>query len=718
MILEQVSPSQIEAFEDCERRWYFKSPLRIKEPQNKYAGRGQGLHTKNEAYLKTGVLPPESDPDYRLIKAGTAILPTPGPDLVVEAPVQMATWPESGGGPAGPKFFGFIDLVHARGGVPTYVDHKSIGKTKNAKTSIELLHNTQLMMYARSLWYLAPDFTFAGPKSREGEAKASREQFIHLQAFVAEWSHADVVRIQHAYIHTKNKKKTAWTREVVVERESVELFWEKKLVVIHAMAAIVSDNPVSLETVQKLRGNPESCDKYPPDGCPYRAQCGFTTQPGSRFRSVARGLTQKQDAPKGLVNLMGLKETIAAKKAENAARAAAAAAAAGGAPLPPVAAQPKLEGVAEKPAPSAAAAPAVKIATGIVPPDAVVEQWACIKCEVKLFEIEPGTYEHPKANASVSGKKCVHDGRKALTRKDVFPWKGASEGEEDEDKDEDEDERAEDGGEVKTGAAEVQPEVSLFQKKVAELVAAGLLQDAAERAAKSVLADQAAKAAAAASLSAKVAPLPPLAAEPTKKGRPKKRDEQKAIEAKAFADLKAADAKASEAAARVAALPLMTPLEQAKAAAVVMGTASEVARLTCNFVGCGRGLISGTTDVMGAPPPMLCPVHGNPNPVTVVPFFRLFIGSVPIKGPAKDYVLFEDWIAPIVKELAQDQQIATHRLIDFNKGGAFLQTYVRDFILMGGEVPKNLVMQSAYEADAKDLLAVLTPYASEIYKGV
>lgn len=92
----------------------------------------------------------------------------------------------------------------------------------------------------------------------------------------------------------------------------------------------------------------------------------------------------------------------------------------------------------------------------------------------------------------------------------------------------------------------------------------------------------------------------------------------------------------------------------------------------------------------------------------------IFEGCVPMKGSEyKDYVLFEDWIAPLMQSVADAHGVQDYRLIQYTSKAA-LATTIRENI---ASAPEVLVI-GGYAAGASEALEVLVPHATMYIKGI
>lgn len=127
-----ASPSQVETWRDCQRKWVYS---RVRPRKfNAAAAFGERGHTVAEDWLRDGKPPDANTPEGRCILTGIALLPPPRPatpDLMIEHRVVA----DLGG--LGIGWDMRLDFVHSYvpGVSVTYGDHKTTGDiAENAKT--------------------------------------------------------------------------------------------------------------------------------------------------------------------------------------------------------------------------------------------------------------------------------------------------------------------------------------------------------------------------------------------------------------------------------------------------------------------------------------------------------------------------------------------------------------------------------------------------------
>ncbi|WP_254624240.1 MULTISPECIES: PD-(D/E)XK nuclease family protein [unclassified Myxococcus] len=177
-------------------------------------------------------------------KSGAHLLPTPGPDLLVEQPLDGAPPLTAGGIP----FTGFIDLVDARqlasDGVLRITDHKFTSNVaRNAATPEQLADaNTEpgLQMVGYAAWALSQVERFPGLRELELEHLYYQTRGQHLAVSV-------VASVPVGHVARE------WRTKVEPQVEAMKA---------HAQAARAADVPANFGP---------ACTKY--GGCPFMAKC-------------------------------------------------------------------------------------------------------------------------------------------------------------------------------------------------------------------------------------------------------------------------------------------------------------------------------------------------------------------------------------------------------------------------------------------------------------
>ncbi|RJS14627.1 hypothetical protein DRW03_34700 [Corallococcus sp. H22C18031201] len=259
-VLQRLSVSQLKRHKQCPRAWYFAKVLRVPEPTTGAQQVGTEGHAQLEHFLSTG-----EDVLGAFAKAGSHLLPSPGPDLLVEQPLDGEPPLTAGGIP----FTGYIDLVDVRrlasDGVLRITDHKFTSRITSNAASAEQLADADtepgLQMVGYGAWALGQADRFPGLR---------------------------VLELEHLYYQTRGQRLAA-SVVATVPIEHVAREWQSKVepqveaMKSHAQAARAADVPANYGP---------ACSKY--GGCPFMAKC---LSGGSKTMSLRDKLLNKSDLP-------------------------------------------------------------------------------------------------------------------------------------------------------------------------------------------------------------------------------------------------------------------------------------------------------------------------------------------------------------------------------------------------------------------------------------
>ena len=265
-----VSPSQVDNFRKCPRRWYNASVLHDRQPQPAFMMKGEAIHKALEVYGLTGEVltsVPMPNPEkggaieeistFAFVQAAIPHLKPPANDpywdewkgkgpngsnsagLMLEQQADMGTWAdyEREDPIIGPSWTQFIDRIEAFPDSAKIIDFKTTSDFRYAKKPAEFLENTQLIANARWLFQNSDYVT---------------------------------VEIGHLYLGTKTKTPKALPVFTTVTRDDVERQWVKDLEIVKEMVTWAALSP---PTADALPPNTSSCGEY--GGCYYRDKCGF-----------------------------------------------------------------------------------------------------------------------------------------------------------------------------------------------------------------------------------------------------------------------------------------------------------------------------------------------------------------------------------------------------------------------------------------------------------
>lgn len=232
---DHVSPSQIDTYLTCKRKWWFQSVLGIKPPEHPSAALGTEVHAQLEKYLIDGTLPDDSKAG-KIAFPGLVHLPKPG---TVTVELNMEDHKDTLRLQlAGVDVTGRIDVFNAAGvDMPEVLDHKSTSDLKWAKSEDELKTNPQMIIYAK----------FA-------------RHFLQTKGM-----NINFVRTAHIVYLTKGKPHARPT-SVVLSNEHVDEQWGHLTNVVEQMKLTsVLTAPAQAEPTEA------ACNKY--GGCYFRDKC-------------------------------------------------------------------------------------------------------------------------------------------------------------------------------------------------------------------------------------------------------------------------------------------------------------------------------------------------------------------------------------------------------------------------------------------------------------
>nr|WP_253906039.1 PD-(D/E)XK nuclease family protein [Corallococcus exiguus] len=256
-----MSVSQLRKFALCERAWFFTKVLRLPERPLKARDLGTAVHAQLEHYLRTGqdVLGP-------FAASGKHLLPTPGPDLLVE---------EHFGEPSplfadGIPLTGYIDLVNPRRlaeGVLRVTDHKTTKSIASYAATPEQLasaaHDAGIQMVGYGYWAVLAAERFPGLKRLE---------------------------LEHLYFQTHGAK----LARSVVATVSVEHVRDEWHTHVEPLARRMRDVARATSPSQ-VKPTWSACQKY--GGCSFQAQCLNSQSQGIKPMALMDRILKPQTPP-------------------------------------------------------------------------------------------------------------------------------------------------------------------------------------------------------------------------------------------------------------------------------------------------------------------------------------------------------------------------------------------------------------------------------------
>ncbi len=260
---ERVSPSQVETWDQCNRKWTFAYIFGMKTPSSASQEAGTELHAECEHTSNTRGEVRESRWKAVVQKALSEGLILIGDHIKNEQWVEIPTYPD------GPTMRGKYDAVDfslsvrtgyvgpSREGVMGDVltrlvnDYKSTKDFRWNKTPSELAKNIQLSTYGRAVLQMYPEDTH--------------------------------ITLRHTYLRTQGAAAVAKS-EVVLPRARISSNWTQIKERIRGMQDLVMNLPRQEQAIAEVSPNLSQCNAF--GGCPYLPLCGL----GSTTFSFAGGV--------------------------------------------------------------------------------------------------------------------------------------------------------------------------------------------------------------------------------------------------------------------------------------------------------------------------------------------------------------------------------------------------------------------------------------------
>ncbi len=274
MAFYRYSASQISTFKGCRRKWHFNSVQGIKAEPTASQQLGKDIHAQIEAFIKS-----RTPPTDRRAWAGLATMGYDAADVLstealgepgvhVEGEINIPLSNAADGTPRG--FLGFIDHLDIRNpALPIVTDHKTTSDLKYAKTSQELEHDTQMLVYG---WWV-----------------------------INQHPNATHVKLQHNAIPTRGGTSAVLTHAVVT-REHITKKWGEALAVMAEMDTYQTKEVGDVPADGMKNGE---CERW--GGCTYRAACMsamFSSSPQKEEKemtTIAEKIQKRRDQGKGSI---------------------------------------------------------------------------------------------------------------------------------------------------------------------------------------------------------------------------------------------------------------------------------------------------------------------------------------------------------------------------------------------------------------------------------
>jgi hypothetical protein len=249
----QFSPSAVDTFDDCERKWAFSKIDRVPRVQHESAAFGTRVHALREKWLTEGIMPDDDTFEGKVALAGLEHLPMPKLGHV-ELPIKR----DVGFG----FYLGYIDYfledqgavgyrptevewLFDQDGVPLVLDHKTTADKQYVKDPDTLIH------------------------------KDPQGALYGMDAFLRVDSSVDEVDLFWHYL-VKKKRPVAIPVRARAKKSDIEANFEKQMETAKRMLSIFDTPGIVANDVEPTGYAKGTCDKY--GGCPHRERCVISNQ--------------------------------------------------------------------------------------------------------------------------------------------------------------------------------------------------------------------------------------------------------------------------------------------------------------------------------------------------------------------------------------------------------------------------------------------------------
>lgn len=262
-LLALVSPSQVETWDQCNRKWVFAYIFGLKTPSSPEQQSGTELHAECEHTSETG--------EIRNTKWKAVVQVALKKGLILRGPlIKNETWIEIPTLDGGPKMRGKYDAVDFEKKFRDAViearlvnDYKSAKNFRWAKTPKELSENIQLTTYGMAVLNDHPEDTH--------------------------------IALRHTYLRTEGAA-DAMKVDVVVPRARIVARWKKTIGYIENMNQLVRELPREEGAITSVEPTLTHCSAY--KGCPYRPMCGLGNETFSFTGLTNDGEIRGLEAPR------------------------------------------------------------------------------------------------------------------------------------------------------------------------------------------------------------------------------------------------------------------------------------------------------------------------------------------------------------------------------------------------------------------------------------
>jgi hypothetical protein len=234
ILVDYVSPSAVETYCDCPRKWAHVKLGGAPKRQSKAAELGSAVHSQHEDWLLTGKPYDRTSRAGEIASCTLHLLPDPGV-AVVEQEILFSFETAKGVVSLGGK----LDAHWIESGLPRVLDHKTTGDLQWAKLEkSQLIGHPQAPIYA--LWAMG-------------------------------WYGTEWAELRWNYATTKGKPKPSPSWHVVHKSEVLPAVAAAADVALEILNLVKAANEGRLTSAMQVEPNPEACANY--GGCEFRPLC-------------------------------------------------------------------------------------------------------------------------------------------------------------------------------------------------------------------------------------------------------------------------------------------------------------------------------------------------------------------------------------------------------------------------------------------------------------
>jgi hypothetical protein len=254
--------------EGCLRKWHYRYVMGIKEPEKPWLKLGDEFHKEAENYLRSGNRAACSP----LLLSGLHLMPTPGPDLLLEYPLPLMRTGEGvrivtiDGAQrlVGGKLVGAFNIA----GIPVTGKMDCVDSRGTYITEEGEIRDDNLNSISVSDWKTGSDWRYHKTRHQLPDSL----QMTGYAHYLAGASASDYVRLTHVFFN--KKARDARRSTIPVPRGEIARRFQRIEKIAHTLTQVACEtDPL------KVDANTNVCSAY--GGCPYRGEC-----PASREKTL------------------------------------------------------------------------------------------------------------------------------------------------------------------------------------------------------------------------------------------------------------------------------------------------------------------------------------------------------------------------------------------------------------------------------------------------